>query len=304
MQTLHEIRELLASAGRAPSRPLGQHFLIDGNLMGKLLELADVPPGTTVLEIGPGTGSLTEELAAGGARVVAVELDRSLAAILRMRVGQTGRVTVVHADALAGKRSFSRELLETLASAGGPVHLVSNLPYNVAVPIILNALHCSWAAVRGRGGVRFDRLTFTVQKELAERLRAAPGGKEYGPAAVVVSLLAKATPGRTIPATAFWPPPKVQSQMVRLDFDAAPAAELADLDLLSAVLSAVFGQRRKKLSSAIRRRDLTLDRQALAAAMASAGIDTDLRAEQVAPEAYRRLANLMSSNTGGRDLVQ
>ena len=297
MQTLSEIRSLLAAAGRQPRKRLGQHFLIDANLMSRLLDLAGLTGEETVLEVGPATGSLTEELLRRARRVVAVEADVHLAEILQRRLGGNEALTVLARDVLAGKRALAPEVLELLSEAP-QVDLMSNLPYHVAVPVIVNCLLSSWAAVRGRsaGGVRpvcFRRLTFTVQRELAERLTAGPGGGGYGPASVVVGLLARVRPGRSIPPAAFWPRPKVHSQMLSLDFDPAAAERLRDAPMLEAVLSAAFGQRRKKIAAVARRRGLAFSGEAFLSALGEAGVDPDLRPEQVPPGAYRDIANIL-----------
>ena len=294
MQTLSEIKGLLAGLGVRPSRALGQNFLIDRNLMGKLIELADPGGGDTILEVGAAMGSLTEELADRAGRVVAVEMDGRLTPILTDRLGHRENVTIVAGDVLAGKHAISPEVLAELAGAES-VQMVSNLPYSVAVPVIANCLLSSWLAVTdpAAGAVRFDRLTFTVQRELADRLVAPPGCKQYGPASVIASLLSHSTPGRPIPPTAFWPRPKVNSQMLRLDFDGDLAARLSDAAELSRLLSATFGHRRKKLSAGARGRGFPYDRQAFLAALAAAGVDEQLRPEQVAPEGFLEIANVL-----------
>lgn len=297
MHTLRQIRQLLAEAGASPRRRLGQHFLIDANLMGKLLELADLGGRETVLEVGAGTGSLTEELVERAGRVVAVELDAGLADVLRRRLGERTNLTVVAGDVLAGKHALAPAVLDALADASRPgVHLVSNLPYHIAVPVVLNALWCSWraAAAGGTDAVRFDRLTFTVQAELADRLTAAPGGGDYGPAAVTVALLARATPGRAIGPKAFWPRPKVTSRMLRLDFDAEAAATLRDAGTLSAVLAGTFGHRRKTIANACRARDFPIPPPAFLDALAAAGVDRGARPHQVRPSEFRTVANVLS----------
>ncbi|MCD4699630.1 MAG: 16S rRNA (adenine(1518)-N(6)/adenine(1519)-N(6))-dimethyltransferase RsmA [Phycisphaerae bacterium] len=320
MQTLSEIREILSSAGCRPRRSLGQNFLIDAKLMGKLLELADLPvvseverpvvsstlrlrpdgsevEGTgreTVLEVGAATGSLTEELIARAASVVAVELDRSLAEILRRRVGKATNLVILNRDVLAGKHKIAPEVLDALAGAG-QVHLVANLPYNISVPLIMNCLVLSWQVEKKRlPAPFFSRLTFTVQREVAERLSSGPGSKSYGPASVIVALLTRITCGRAIPPEAFWPRPKVDSRMLRLDFDAKSARRLVDIDSLSAVLSATFGHRRKMISAAAKHKSLPFPPERFASALAEVGIDPSVRPEQVSPQSFLALSNLLS----------
>lgn len=298
MQALSEMRRILELAGRKPRHGLGQHFLIDGNLMGKLLELAELAGGETVLEVGPGTGALTEELAARAGRVLAVELDEDLAGLLRQRLAGEKKVTVLHGDALAGKHELSPAVLAELKDAPA-VHLVANLPYNVAVPIIVNCLLSSWCSLRPAAraagpAVRFDRLTVTIQKELLERLTAEAGGAEYGPVSVIVALLARATPGRLLPPQAFWPRPKVHSQMLRLDFLPDRAAELIDAHSLQGLLAAVFQQRRKKISAVARLKELPFPAGSLLAALEQAGIDPSLRPQQVQPGQYLSAANALA----------
>jgi 16S rRNA (adenine1518-N6/adenine1519-N6)-dimethyltransferase len=262
-----------------------------------LLELAELDGSQTVLEIGAGTGSLTEELLDRSRRVVAVELDRRLADALRRRLAGRGNLTVLQGDALEGKKSLSAAVLTELAGAGD-LHLVSNLPYHIAVPVLVNCLLESCRTIgaapgAGQAPVRFQRLTATVQKELAERLTAGPGGPEYGPVSILVALLADVALGRPVPPQAFWPQPKVSSQMLRLDFAPARATELTDSRVLSSVLSAVFAQRRKKILSVARRQGLPFSGQRFLEALKQAGIDPSWRPQQVPPENYLRLANAL-----------
>jgi 16S rRNA (adenine1518-N6/adenine1519-N6)-dimethyltransferase len=291
MQTLTEIRRLLEQEELAPRRRWGQCFLIDGNLMAKLLELAELPAGAAVLEVGAGTGSLTEELLARGASVVAVEVDPGLCRLLRSRlVGQQG-FALIEADALAGKAGLSPAVLDALPPVA---HLVANLPYGIATPLVAECLISSWRAQAGEGRCcRFDRLTFTVQREMSDRLNASPGGRDYGPVSVLVALLGRLRLGSAVPASAFWPAPKVASRMVRIDFDPAGAGALKDLQTLRAILAAVFAHRRKQIGSILRRKPVGIDGDALAAALERAGIDTSLRAEAIAPAQYLTVANAL-----------
>ncbi|MCK4626943.1 MAG: ribosomal RNA small subunit methyltransferase A [Phycisphaerae bacterium] len=293
MQTLSEIRDILSAAGLRPRRSLGQNFLVDANLMGKLLELADLQGGETVLEVGPATGSLTEELLTRAAGVVAVEADRALTEILRQRLGHKENLVILGRDVLAGKHEIAPEVLDALSEVEN-VQLIANLPYNIAVPLVMNCMVLSWKAVCGATApICFTRMTFTVQREVAQRLLAGTGSKAYGPVSVLVALLTRATAGRVIPPEAFWPKPKVRSQMLRLDFDAKAAKRLVDMEVLSSVLSATFGHRRKKITSAAKRTDLPFSPQDFLWSLAKAGIDPSVRPEQVSPQEFLTIANTL-----------
>ena len=269
--------------------------------MAKLVELAQ-PAGQFVVEVGAATGSLTEELLPLAGGVLAVEMDSTLADILRRRLGGRDDLTVLECDFLAGKHAIAPAVVDALP--GGGVGLVSNLPYNVAVPVIINCLLASWRAVKQAGAVRFDRLTFTVQRELAGRLTAPPGSTAYGPAAVWVALLAEVTEGRSVPPQAFWPRPKVNSQMLRLDFDAAAAGKLHDAELLSAALAATFRHRRKRISTTCRTRGFPFAADVFVESMVEAGVDPASRPHQVGPDGFRTIANVLSRRHCRGDLLQ
>lgn len=252
MQTLSEIREILATAGLRPRQQFGQNFLIDKNLMAKLLAVAELAGSETVLEVGAGTGSLTEELLARAKRVVAVEIDRGLYRQLTRAFGQREGLALICGDILAGKHAISPDVLGAL---GGRAVMVANMPYNIAMPLIAECLTDSWRAGCGQeGACKFDSMTFTVQRELADRISASPGQKAYGPISVLVSLLGIAKLGPAVPASAFWPRPKVDGQIMRIDFDDHAARRIADVDVLTATLALAFSQRRKQIGSIVRRR--------------------------------------------------
>jgi len=297
MQTLSEIRDLLDSAGLRPQKQFGQCFLIDGNLMARLVDLADLTGEETVLEVGPGTGSLTEELLDRCRLVVAVEIDRGLGDLLARRLAGRANLRLLRGDVLAGKGALAPPVL---AELGGRARLVANLPYNIATPLVALCLRESWRAGRGEGPCRFDRLTFTVQREVADRLAARPGGKEYGPVSVIVSLLSRLRAGPSVPASAFWPRPSIASRILRLDFDAAAAARLADAATLEKVLAHAFAQRRKQLGSLLRRGEIPWPADRLAEAFAHAGIDTKRRAETLHPAEFLDLANALAENDSER----
>ena len=291
MQPLRQLRELFEVEGIHPRKRWGQCFLIDRNLMMRLVELADCEGVGTVLEVGPATGSLTEELLARAGRVVACEIDRGLADILRRRLGDRPNLAIVVGDILAGKHALAPAAMD---SVGPEAHLVANLPYNVATPLVALCLQSAWRALAGGADAcRFDRLTFTVQKEVADRLAASPGGSDYGPISVLIALLARLTVGPVVPASAFWPAPKIASRIVRIDFDADAAGRIGDLDGLMDVVRTAFSQRRKQVGT-IFRRDA-----AVSAALEVVGIDPVSRAQRIEPEQFAALAAAADGAGGG-----
>ena len=265
------VRDLLAAHGCRPSRALGQHFLADPNLARKIVRLADVASGDQVVEIGPGIGSLTVALAEAGARVVALELDRHLLPVLDEVLADGGHgddVTVVLGDAMAAD---FRAL-----TGGGEWACVSNLPYNVATPMVMRLLE---------EFPEMQRCLVMVQREVGERLVAGPGTKAYGAVSVKVAYFAEARMVGSVAATVFVPPPKVASALVRLDRRPTPPVEVPSPDALFALVRAGFGQRRKMLRRAL---EPTLgDRTE--AVLAAAGIDSSSRAEALTLEDWARV---------------
>ncbi|MDP6543145.1 MAG: 16S rRNA (adenine(1518)-N(6)/adenine(1519)-N(6))-dimethyltransferase RsmA [Phycisphaerae bacterium] len=294
MQTRTEIREILTGAGLSPNKRLGQCFMIDKNLLGKVLALGEPGGGRTVLEVGPGTGTLTEELLDRAGRVVAVELDHGLAEVVRQRFARRDNFVLIEGDVLAGKHALSPAVKCAL---GQSADMIANLPYSIATPLVAQCLIESWQAVcrPKEGSVCFDSMTFTVQQEVARRMRAVPGGREYGPISVLVSLLGQVTLGPAIPASAFWPAPKIASRALRIDFDRASTAMVKDVASLSAVVSLAFGQRRKQIGSILKRPGGSFVPSALRSALDTAGIDPASRAERIAPEQFCRFANALEA---------
>jgi 16S rRNA (adenine1518-N6/adenine1519-N6)-dimethyltransferase len=246
VQTLAQIKQMLEERGLRPRHALGQNFLIDKNLIGKLVDASAVRAGDCVLEVGPGTGALTEALLERGAHVVACELDRGLAELLRDRVptlGLPGTFTLVEGDCLAGGAGGKRLSDEAArALAGRPFSLVANLPYGAATPLMLNLLIDFPACARQ--GV-------TIQREVAQRLAAQPGSKDYGTLSVVAQAMATVEIIAKLPPECFWPRPEITSAMVLLTRREQPAtAHPARLALLCQRL---FSQRRKQLGGVLGR---------------------------------------------------
>ena len=274
---LPPLREVIAAHGLSARKALGQNFLLDLNLTGKIARRAGSLSDHDVLEIGPGPGGLTRALLAEGARhVVAIERDaRALPALAEIAAAYPGRLTVLEGDALS---------VDPGPQLAAPVRVVANLPYNVGTELLVRWLtppSCPpfWSS-----------LTLMFQKEVAERIVALPGSKAYGRLAILAQWRATPKLAFEIPARAFTPPPKVDSAVVH--FEALPAPRFpADPAVLSRVVALAFGQRRKMLRASLR--PLGGEVEAL---LAAAGIRPSDRAEQVPIEAFCRLARLVSED--------
>jgi 16S rRNA (adenine1518-N6/adenine1519-N6)-dimethyltransferase len=237
MQTLSEIRTILADRGLHPKKALGQNFLHDQNQLRRLLEASGVGEGDLVLEVGPGTGTLTESLLDRGCEVVACELDRDLAAILEERLGD--RITLVRTDCLDDHRTLAGTLEDALS--GRPFTLVSNLPYGAASPLM-----CLLAAREECQGQHV-----TIQREVADRLLAGPGTKAYGSLSIFVAALASVRKVGILPPGCFWPPPKVDSAIVSIMPHEKPMVD--DPEAFGRFLQGIFSRRRKQLGTIIGR---------------------------------------------------
>jgi 16S rRNA (adenine1518-N6/adenine1519-N6)-dimethyltransferase len=255
-----ELRALARRHGVRPSKAFGQNFLVDPNLARAIVADAGIEPGDRVVEVGAGLGSLTVALAEVAAEVVAVEADRSLVQALREVVGDDDRVRVVEGDAL--RMDWSAEL------RGTPWRMVSNLPYNVAVPLVFRMLD---------EAPQVDRFLVMVQREVGERMAAAPGTEAYGAASVRLAFLADVETVRRVPASVFWPRPNVESVLVRI-VPREPPVDVARDDLFT-VVEAGFAQRRKTMRNALVR--LGLSAEGAGAALAACGLAADVRAEQL-----------------------
>ncbi len=260
------IRELLDELDTGPKRSLGQNFVADPNTVRKIAALADVGPGDHVVEIGAGLGSLTLALVETGARITAIEIDRTLQKVLRPMVEPLG-VTVIDGDAMT---------LDWHGLLGAePAVVVANLPYNVATPLIADLLD---------EVPQIKRFLVMVQREVGERLAAGRGDKTYGLPSLKVSYWAEAAVVGKVPPAVFVPQPRVESALVRIVRRAEPAVE-ADADRLFTLARAGFGQRRKMI-----RRSLNgfLDE----AQIVDAGVDPQARAEALSLDDWAALAAL------------
>lgn len=269
------LRAVIARHGLAPRRSLGQHFLLDPALLDRIVACAAPLEGVHAIEIGPGPGGLTRALlAAPAVSVTAIELDaRAMAALADLAAQHPGRLSVIQADALETD-------LATLVAA--PRAVVANLPYNVGTAMLVRWLQQAGA---------FRSMTLMFQQEVAARIVARPGDAAYGRLAVLAALTVRASLALRVPAGAFWPPPKVDSAVVRLDpIEAQPAPEL--LTAVATVTAAAFGQRRKMLRASLRG-------FGGAPMLERIGIDSQLRPEVLAPADFVRIARAVASPSAG-----
>jgi 16S rRNA (adenine1518-N6/adenine1519-N6)-dimethyltransferase len=266
------IRQLASQLGLRPSKQRGQNFVTDANTVRRIVAASGVAPNDVVLEIGPGLGSLTLGLLQAARRVVAIEIDDRLAAQLPRTVntrlpGRAEALTVVNADAL-----------RVAALPAPPTAVVANLPYNIAVPVLLHLLATfdSW-----------QRGLVMVQAEVADRLAAKPGSKTYGVPSVKVAWYASASRVGTVSPTVFWPVPNVESGLVAIERRAQPETSARRTQVF-AVVDAAFGQRRKMLRSALA--GLAGSSAAASAAIVAAGLDPQIRGEMLDITEFARIA--------------
>jgi 16S rRNA (adenine1518-N6/adenine1519-N6)-dimethyltransferase len=268
-QTKQQIQAMLSEASTSPRHRFGQNFMIDRNLVSLVADAGEIQAGDLVIEVGPGTGTLTEELLARTPQVIAVEIDRDLAALLRRHFADRPGFRLIEGDALESKHQLNREMTAAIreaTAAGQRVRLVANLPYNIASPLVIELL---------LEGV--SHLAFTVQKEVAQRLKAVAGSDDYGPLTAVAQLLAQVTIERNLPPQAFWPAPKIESALVMLRrLPEVPA----DARQLGVFVAALFASRRKMLRKALQQAGVSGGE----AAIARLGLTGQERPEVLTPQ--------------------
>jgi 16S rRNA (adenine1518-N6/adenine1519-N6)-dimethyltransferase len=272
-QTKGQIQSFLAAANTQPRHRFGQNFMIDANMVRAIADAGEITESDVVIEVGPGTGTLTEELLLRAGRVIAVEIDRDLSQMLLQRFAENPKFELIEGDALDGKHALNPTLVEVVRVAKNSakpqaVKLVANLPYNIASPLVIGLL------LEG-----IDRLVFTVQKEVADRLKGEAGTNDFGPLTVMAQMLAKVEVLRTLPNTVFWPPPKIESALVRMDRHDQLGESARDF---SKFVAALFSFRRKTLSKALSMMEVEIEPTVLAG-------KEKLRAEDFTPAAILEL---------------
>ncbi len=288
MQTKQQIQQLLASAGVFPNKRFGQHFLIDLNLMRLLIDCANIGSDDIVLEVGCGTGSLTEGLAERAGYCLAVELDRTLAKIAKEQLAKKKNIAVIDTDILESKHTVSATVIEAIEQARkkhpGRLLLVANLPYNVACPVMLNLVV---------GPTVADNMYVTIQKQVAERMTAKPGSRDYGTLSIFLSATGDVKTEKILKPTVFWPQPQVDSAMVSFVRKKQNVSRIQSMELFSEVVNLFMGHRRKMLKACTKfaRGELAEIGNWLEV-FEQCSIDPTKRPEQLPPEDYIAIANL------------
>ncbi|MHC4572601.1 MAG: 16S rRNA (adenine(1518)-N(6)/adenine(1519)-N(6))-dimethyltransferase RsmA [Planctomycetota bacterium] len=290
MQTKQEIQRLLASAGVSPSKRFGQHFLIDLNLMRLLIYSADIRSSDIVLEVGCGTGSLTEALSERAGKVIVAELDNTLAAIAQKQLATKQNVQIISTDVLESKNTIHSSVVEAIDFArqeySGRLLLVANLPYGAAAPVMLSLV---------TGPTTADAMYVTVQKEVAQRMTAAPGGKNYGTLSIFLASAGEVKTIRTLNPSVFWPQPEVESAMVSFIRSREKAGRIHSMEVFSGVVSLFMQHRRKMLKACAKfaaGRLAEIHHWHLI--FEDCAIDPHKRPEQLSAEDYIAIANLCS----------
>ena len=271
------IRKELAEQGLIPRKKWGQHFLADKNILKKVIKTAEIEKEDVVLEVGPGLGGMTQALAHEAKKVIAVEIDARLAEILRNKLADTPNVEIIRSDIL------KFDVRKHLGSGKRPVKVVANLPYQISTPLLFHFIESRDL---------FSALILMLQKEVAERMVAPPGGKTYGPLSVLVQSVADVSICFTIKPSAFFPPPEVESAVIRLSWKERPMIAPEQEGWFRLVVKGCLGYRRKTLANALKHSDLPLPEN-LKERLEEVGIDPRRRPETLSVQEFVGLASVL-----------
>jgi 16S rRNA (adenine1518-N6/adenine1519-N6)-dimethyltransferase len=273
------IRKELAEYGLTPRKRWGQHFLVDKNILNKIIQTAEISREDTVLEVGAGLGEMTLALACQSQKVIAVEIDTKLVEIVRRKTAFCPNVEVIGSDIL--KVDFK----ELLGQDRRPIKVVANLPYQISTPLLFRFIE---------ERENFSTLTLMVQREVAERMVAPPGGKDYGPLSIFVQVFLDLSIRFSVKPSCFFPPPKVDSAVIQLTWKETPVVRREEEDWFRKVVRGCLGYRRKTLINALKHSGLVLPEDA-EGRMKEAGIDSHRRPETLAIGEFVRLSQVLKS---------
>ena len=278
---LSVIKSLMSEAGITFRKDYGQNFLINRIIPEEIAERCTDNPHSMILEIGPGIGCLTQELAMRYDRVVAVEIDKGLIPVLEKTLSEYDNVTVINNDVM---KIDVAALIEEY-SEGRPVSVCANLPYYITTPILMHLLE---------SGVKFDSITVMVQNEVATRLIAPPGNSEYGAITAVLNYYGRVNRLFKVSAGSFIPAPKVDSAVIRIDLYKESPFEIKDEKLFRSLIKAAFEMRRKTLMNAVSAKLPHVEKSKLAEALISIGHPENVRGERLSVEDFAKLSNILA----------
>ena len=287
-KTISEIKE---KYGFALRKTLGQNFLTDKNIVDAIVATIDPHPDDLIIEIGPGIGVISNELAPRCKRYVAIEIDNRLIPILEDTLNEHDNIKIINADVL--KVDIGKLIEEEKKESNSPlnrVKIVGNLPYYITTPIIMHILENQNFSAENF----IESMTFMMQKEVADRLSSQAGSKEYGAITLAVNFYARCEEAVRVPSGAFMPPPKVASSVVKLIMRRTPVVEVRDVDLYFALIRASFNQRRKTLLNSLMTCGYVESKAMLKEALKAAGIDPGRRGETLTNEEFAHIANTIS----------
>lgn len=277
-------REIIDKYGFMFQKRFGQNFLIDGNVVEKIVREAGVTKDDFVLEIGPGIGTMTQLLCENAREVAAVEIDTNLIPILKETLAPYDNVTVINEDIL----KVDIPALAQEKNGGRPIKVVANLPYYITTPIIMGLFESH---------VPIDSITIMVQREVADRMQVGPGTKDYGALSLAVQYYAKPEIVLNVPPTCFMPRPNVGSAVIRLKKHETCPVQVDDAEFMFRLIRASFNQRRKTLANGLSNSsELTLSREKIAEAIESLGVSPSIRGEALTLEQFAQLANYFTRN--------
>lgn len=277
-------REIIDKYGFMFQKRFGQNFLIDGNVVEKIVREAGVTKDDFVLEIGPGIGTMTQLLCENAREVAAVEIDTNLIPILKETLAPYDNVTVINEDIL----KVDIPALTQEKNSGRPIKVVANLPYYITTPIIMGLFESH---------VPIDSITIMVQREVADRMQVGPGTKDYGALSLAVQYYAKPEIVLNVPPTCFMPRPNVGSAVIRLKKHETCPVQVDDAEFMFRLIRASFNQRRKTLANGLSNSpELTLSKEKIAEAIESLGVSPSIRGEALTLEQFAQLANYFTRN--------